>query len=170
MDIRILSAIAVISALLAVFFFSLLILLPKGPEAPHKEPVFKIEDEAVKEDLIRRGLIKEYPNGTRIINLKGVEELIKKGVYKISPDGALETNLTADLTAEQPIIPEKRPVFKIEDETVKEDLIRRGLIEEYPNGTRYVNLGGIEELIKKGVYAYRINANGTIELVSVPPE
>jgi len=69
-----------------------------------------------------------------------------------------------------PGVPEKRPVFKIEDETVKEDLIRRGLMEEYPNGTRYVNLGGIEELIKKGVYAYRINANGTIELVSVPSE
>jgi len=69
-----------------------------------------------------------------------------------------------------PGVPEKRPVFRIEDETVKEDLIRRGLMEEYPNGTRYVNLGGIEELIKKGVYAYRINANGTIELVSVPSE
>lgn len=89
-DVRILSAIAVISALLAVFFFSLLILLPKGPEAPHKEPVFKIEDEAVKEDLIRRGLINEYSNGTMMINLGGVEELIQKGVYRINPNGTLE--------------------------------------------------------------------------------
>lgn len=170
-DIKIMSAITVISTLLAAFLFSFLILIyTQLPGVPEKRPVFRIEDEAVKEDLIKRGLIQEYPNGTRVIHLKEVEELIKKGVYKISPDGTLEMNLTADLTAEQPIIPERRPVFKIEDETVKEDLIRRGLMEEYPNGTRYVNLGGIEELIKKGVYAYRINANGTIELVSPPSE
>jgi len=60
-------------------------------------------------------------------------------------------------------VPEKRPVFRIEDEAVKEDLIRRGLMGEYPNGTRYLNLSGIEELIKKGVY--RIDPNGTLEQV-----
>lgn len=35
-------------------------------------------------------MIKEYPNGTRVINLKGVEELINEGVYRINPDGTLE--------------------------------------------------------------------------------
>jgi hypothetical protein len=35
-------------------------------------------------------MIKEYPNGTMVINLKGVEELIEKGVYRINPDGTLE--------------------------------------------------------------------------------
>ena len=60
-------------------------------------------------------------------------------------------------------IPEKRPVFKIEDETVKEDLIRRGLM-----GEGYINLGGVEELIKEGVY--RISPDGTLELVHAPSE
>ncbi|MGB2728880.1 MAG: hypothetical protein WBC40_07645 [Halobacteriota archaeon] len=41
--------------------------------------------------------------------------------------------ISADM--QLPEIPEKRPVFKIENETVKEDLIRRGLM-----GEGYINL------------------------------
>ncbi|RLG39306.1 MAG: hypothetical protein DRN91_00015 [Candidatus Alkanophagales archaeon] len=90
-DIKISSAITVISALLAAFLFSFLILIyTQLPGVPEKRPVFRIEDEAVKEDLIKRGLIQEYPNGTRVIHLKEVEELIKKGVYRINPNGTLE--------------------------------------------------------------------------------
>ncbi|RZN33274.1 MAG: hypothetical protein EFT35_10870 [Methanophagales archaeon ANME-1-THS] len=55
-------------------------------------------------------------------------------------------------------IPEKRPVFRIEDETVKESLMRRGLM-----GEGYINLSGVEGLIKKGVYT--IDSNGTLELI-----
>ena len=141
--------------IIAVFLFTLLILLPKGPEVPEK-PVFIIKDDAVKKDLIERGLLGQN-NG--FVDMKGIKELIEKGIYKLN-DSTLEMNITA----QQPDIPEKIPVFKIEEEAVKEDLIRRGLMGEYPNGTRYVNLSGVEELIKKGVY--RINPDGTLELVS----
>lgn len=64
--------------------------------------------------------------------------------------------ISADM--QLPEIPEKRPVFKIENDTVKEDLIRRGLM-----GEGYINLSGVEELIKKGVC--RVAPNGTLELV-----
>lgn len=85
-EIKILSAIAVISALLAAFLVSIVILnYMQLPNIPEKRPVFRIEDEAVKEDLIRRGLM-----GEGYINLSGVEELIKKGVYRIDPNGTLE--------------------------------------------------------------------------------
>lgn len=84
-------AIALLSALLLFSFLILTFMQPSG--VPEKGPVFRIENDAVKADLIKRGLIEEYPNGTRVIHLKGVEELIKKGVYRINPDGVLEMNM-----------------------------------------------------------------------------
>ena len=84
-------AVALISALLLFSFLILTFMQPSG--VPEKGPVFRIENDAVKEDLIKRGLIEKYPNGTRVIHLKGVEELIKKGVYRINPDGVLEMNI-----------------------------------------------------------------------------
>ena len=84
-------AIALISALLLFSFLILTFMQPSG--VPEKGPVFRIENDAVKADLIKRGLIEEYPNGTRVIHLKGVEELIKKGVYRINPDGVLERKI-----------------------------------------------------------------------------
>lgn len=79
----------------AMIFSLFIILSAQHPNIPEKRPVFKIEDEDVKEDLIKRGLIKEYPDGTRVIDLKGVEELIKKEIYEINPDGVLKLKLNS---------------------------------------------------------------------------
>jgi len=79
---------------MALLLFSFLILTFIHPSSvPYKGPVFRIENDAVKADLIKRGLIEEYPNGTGVIHLKEIEELIKKGVYRINPDGVLERNI-----------------------------------------------------------------------------
>lgn len=85
-EIKIVTAIAILSALLAAFLGSIVILTyTQPPSIPEKGPVFKIEDESVREDLVRRGLM-----GEGYLNVSGVEELIERGVYRIDPEGRLE--------------------------------------------------------------------------------
>ena len=83
-----------VSVVILIILFAMIVLINiRKPEIPEK-PVFIIKDPAVKEDLIERGILKVYPNGTQEINIKEIQRLIEEGVYKQNPDGTIE--LTKD--------------------------------------------------------------------------
>ena len=83
-----------ISVVILIILFVMIVLINiREPEIPEK-PVFIIKDQAVKEDLIEREILKIYPNGTQEINIKEIQRLIEEGVYRQNPDGTIE--LTKD--------------------------------------------------------------------------
>jgi len=83
-----------VSVVILIILFAMIVLINiRKPEIPEK-PVFIIKDPAVKGDLIERGILKVYPNGTQEINIKEIQRLIEEGVYRQNPDGTIE--LTKD--------------------------------------------------------------------------